>query len=269
MRAREFILKESVGSKLKDLASIATNMPNADFWLIRKGSDKTVGKPVKEFEPQRIGVKVVRTDILDPNYLYYMMMNLHNKGYFASIANGTTNLVNIKVSDVANVPIGSQDDLEEGNDLEFHTGGGYGLPFPGTYEEEYNKFKTKGQRRITVNFESVDDTITLNTLYDEGYPDENEMIWNFVGLKDFNIPFKIKTITLDELKTKKELYSPMNADNKKVVELYKKSKNLSNEIIVMSDGMIIDGHHRAKAALLTKQPIKYIDISDQNFIYAN
>ncbi len=38
----------------------------------------------------------------------------------------------------------------EGNDKEFHTGGALGLPFPGSYEQEYNMFKRKGSRRITA-----------------------------------------------------------------------------------------------------------------------
>lgn len=38
----------------------------------------------------------------------------------------------------------------EGNDKEFYTGGGKGLPMPGTYEQEYNMFKRKGSRRITA-----------------------------------------------------------------------------------------------------------------------
>ena len=109
------IITESSGTRLKDLAKIATNMPDADFWLVRKGSDKTVGKPVKEFDPSRIGVKVVKTDVLDPNYLYYAMMNLHNQGHFARIANGTTNLVNITVNDIANIPLGQQDVSEDWN----------------------------------------------------------------------------------------------------------------------------------------------------------
>jgi hypothetical protein len=34
---------------------------------------------------------------------------------------------------------------------EHHTGGSLGLPFPGTYEQEYDMFKSKGPRRITTN----------------------------------------------------------------------------------------------------------------------
>jgi hypothetical protein len=36
-------------------------------------------------------------------------------------------------------------------DEELHTGGSLGLPFPGTYEQEYDMFKSKGPRRITTN----------------------------------------------------------------------------------------------------------------------
>jgi len=51
------------------------------------------------------------------------------------------------------------DKIDEGNDKEFHTGGALGLPFPSTYEQEYNKFTHKGQRRITAmtNEEQVDE----------------------------------------------------------------------------------------------------------------
>jgi hypothetical protein len=35
-------------------------------------------------------------------------------------------------------------------DEEFHTGGSLGLPFPGTYEQEYDMFNSKGPRRITA-----------------------------------------------------------------------------------------------------------------------
>ena len=53
--------------------------------------------------------------------------------------------------------------IAEGNDREFHTGGSLGLPFPGTYEQEYNKFKRKGPRRITA---------MTNEALDSSYPYE-------------------------------------------------------------------------------------------------
>ena len=48
-------------------------------------------------------------------------------------------------------------------DEEFHTGGSLGLPFPGTYEQEYDMFKTKGPRRITA---------MTNEALDSSYPYE-------------------------------------------------------------------------------------------------
>jgi hypothetical protein len=62
--------------KLKDLAEVKTNFPDADFWLKRVNSIDNVGEPVKEFKETRIGIKVLRTDILLPTYLYYAMMHL-------------------------------------------------------------------------------------------------------------------------------------------------------------------------------------------------
>jgi hypothetical protein len=42
-------------------------------------------------------------------------------------------------------------------DEEFHTGGSLGLPFPGTYEQEYDMFKSTGQRRTgTLTTEALD-----------------------------------------------------------------------------------------------------------------
>jgi hypothetical protein len=49
-------------------------------------------------------------------------------------------------------------------DEELHTGGSLGLPFPGTYEQEYDMFKRKGQRRITA---------MTNEALDSSYPYRN------------------------------------------------------------------------------------------------
>lgn len=95
--------KSQSGTTLKDLATVKTNMQDADFWLVRKGSRKTVGEPVRKFNPEHIGVKVTRTDVLDPQYLYYVFMNLHNQGYFAQRATGILEMVHIRTSDVADI----------------------------------------------------------------------------------------------------------------------------------------------------------------------
>lgn len=89
--------------KLSDLCEIKTNFPEADFWLIRKGSEDTVGYPVKEFSPEHIGIKVIATDILLPEYLYYAMLNLYNQGLFKNNSYGSLNLKNIRVDDVKEI----------------------------------------------------------------------------------------------------------------------------------------------------------------------
>jgi hypothetical protein len=108
MKIKEIILEavyEGEGITLGQLCKVGTNFSDADFWLQRKGSIDTVGKVVKDYEPENIGIKVEFPDTLDPKYLYYMMMNIHNKGHWKSLAHGTLRLVNIKTSDVKNLRI--------------------------------------------------------------------------------------------------------------------------------------------------------------------
>ncbi len=111
---------------------------------------------------------------------------------------------------------------------------------------------------------------TLSALYKNGFPDRDEEFWNEVTRSDLDIPLEINKIApyklgiiltsqyriehIDELVLKGE--------QKRVVNQYRKDPNLSDSIIVMSDGRIIDGNHRALAAYLTKSPINYIDLSD-------
>ena len=88
-----------------DLVDFKTNFEDADFWLIRKGSENTVGKPVKEYSPEHIGVKVKEGSPVLPDYLFYVFMMLQNKGVFTQMAKGTTRLQNIRVSDIKKIPI--------------------------------------------------------------------------------------------------------------------------------------------------------------------
>jgi hypothetical protein len=92
--------------KLGHLCEIKTNFPEADFWLVRKGSDEEVGKPTKEFSPENIGIKVIETDVIYPQYLYYALMNLHNQGKFIGLSRGATQLKNISVNDIKNISFG-------------------------------------------------------------------------------------------------------------------------------------------------------------------
>lgn len=101
----ESITENTKSVKLKDLAEIKTNFENADFWISRRNSINNVGMPSKEYNPESIGIKVVRTDVLLPSYLYYVIQYLHSTGYFKKIAKGVTNLVNITTNDVRNISL--------------------------------------------------------------------------------------------------------------------------------------------------------------------
>ena len=90
---------------LGDLVEFKTNSEDADFWLIRKGSENTVGKPTKEYSPEHIGVTIIDNSILDPQYLFYYFMMLQNRGIFKMLAKGTTRLMNIRISDIKSIPV--------------------------------------------------------------------------------------------------------------------------------------------------------------------
>jgi hypothetical protein len=96
--------------RLKDVCKFSVNNPDADFWLIRKGSADVVGTPTKEFSPEHIGVKVDRTDILVPDFLYYFFEYLVMSGKLKSLSRGTTNLQNITISDIGNIPVSTDEE---------------------------------------------------------------------------------------------------------------------------------------------------------------
>lgn len=100
------ILNEAAPTRLGDIARIRVGIEDADFWVVRRGSADKVGMPVREYNPQHIGIKVERTDILLPDFLFYSLMHLHSTGAFKQVAHGTTRLVNIRIGDIANIPLG-------------------------------------------------------------------------------------------------------------------------------------------------------------------
>lgn len=91
--------------KLSDVATIELNYPEADFWIIRRGSLKTCGLPTYEFNKEHIGIKVERTDLILVKYLFYCMNHLHSRGEWEKIATGTLKLVNIRVTDVREISL--------------------------------------------------------------------------------------------------------------------------------------------------------------------
>lgn len=60
-----------------------------------------------------------------------------------------------------------------------------------------------------------------------------------------------------------DLFERMSEEQHEIVNNYIEDPNLSNKIIVLDNGYIVDGNHRAIAAALTKRPIKYVDIGEE------
>ncbi len=152
--------------------------------------------------------------------------------------------------------------------------GGSMVGGPTTYEQEYNMFKRKGPRRITaMTNENKTNTITLADIYDGEYPDDDELIWNYVGDSDFDVPFEVQTIQpmiLDNILINQygvehieDLYDMMQPEQIEVIDHYKNDPNLSQQVIILNQDRIVDGNHRAVAAVLSNKPINYIDVSEE------
>jgi len=98
--------------KLGDLCEIRYNMPEADFYIYARGSEKNLGMPSKDSEntEKKIGIKVKdeSRDILDPGYLYYLFMHLHNTQFWQSngLVYGSLDLKNLRTEDIKNLSIG-------------------------------------------------------------------------------------------------------------------------------------------------------------------
>lgn len=100
MLLADFIITES---RLGDFVVTGTNMPDADFWLVRRGSEQSVGGPTRDFNPEHIGIRVTAKHRIDSGYLYYVMQYLYNQGYWRDRNHGTLNLKNIRTQDVQNI----------------------------------------------------------------------------------------------------------------------------------------------------------------------
>lgn len=94
-----------IDMNLGETCEFKINFPEADFWLIRKGSGSRVGEPTKTFSPENIGVRVDR-ESLEPSYAYYLFTYIHDQGFYKSRAKGTTNLKHISISDIKNIKFG-------------------------------------------------------------------------------------------------------------------------------------------------------------------
>jgi hypothetical protein len=59
-----------------------------------------------------------------------------------------------------------------------------------------------------------------------------------------------------------ELVDILKDEQKDIIERYRSDPTLSDKIIVIAGGRIIDGNHRALAAALNGVSIKYVDVAE-------
>ena len=99
-------LMEKVIQRLGAFVDVKIDDPDADIWLVRRGSIDAVGKPTHRYAPENYGLTIRDKSVLLPRFLYYALEYVHMQGYWRGHATGTTKLVNIKADDVKAVPIG-------------------------------------------------------------------------------------------------------------------------------------------------------------------
>ena len=95
--------------KLGQLCEIKYDMPEADFYLYVRGSEKNLGMPIKDPDTKikKVGIKVKKEakTIIDPDYLYYLFMHLHNSKYCQNngLVYGSLELKNLRIEDIKNI----------------------------------------------------------------------------------------------------------------------------------------------------------------------
>lgn len=90
---------------MRAIANAKVDSVTADFWIIRRGTPDQVGRPVRDYGQEHIGLSITALDQIYPDYLFYVMEHLWRQGYFKQKARGSTRLVNIRVNDVLDIAI--------------------------------------------------------------------------------------------------------------------------------------------------------------------
>lgn len=92
---------------LEDVCDVRTGFPEADFWVQRKGSERTIGTPKKTYGSEDIGVRVKDEyrGRISPTYLFYAIEHLHMTGGFEPMAVGSLSLKNLRTTDLRSIPV--------------------------------------------------------------------------------------------------------------------------------------------------------------------
>ena len=91
--------------RIKDICEIHSNFPDADFWLVRRGTKEAIGRPTNKFHKESIGIKITATDAVLPDYLFRWFQFIHSRKFFEQHATGALNLVHITSKFVSELPV--------------------------------------------------------------------------------------------------------------------------------------------------------------------
>jgi len=94
---KKAILKEISGRN--ENFKVGKGLEDADFWIYATGSEKNLGKPLKEYGKNRIGVKVLNTERILPAFMYGWFQNLYQQGFWSQYSKGSV-IQFITVNDV-------------------------------------------------------------------------------------------------------------------------------------------------------------------------
>lgn len=145
-----------------------------------------------------------------------------------------------------------------------------GNHYPTAYNDtETMPYKRTGQRRIGTL--TTEQKTTLDNIYKNNLPDQDELLWQFIGTGDLNKKLEIKRLIPQVLKNMLEIQyhvddvedilDMLEPEQLEIVNDYKNT-NLNDSVIVVYDGKIVDGNHRALASALSNKPIHYVDLSE-------
>ena len=131
-------------------------------------------------------------------------------------------------------------------------------------------------RLSEILFEGLEQGMSLNQLYDGNTPDEHELIWQYVGLDDFDVPFKVIDINPVEIwkswkpdgeQTMEEVYQAHATKAQKgYIDKIRKQVKAGRRFdpVVVYDNELVDGNHRIAAmALEGVTSAKALDLGEE------
>ena len=105
----------------------------------------------------------------------------------------------------------------------------------------------------------------LDDFYGNNYPDEDEMIWNFIGESDYeDTDFAVTFVPVQKYVTQsfiENFNTNATPEQKSLVDEYREDPSLKDTIVIVAGDILVDGHHRMMALYLQGIPkVKAIDL---------